>query len=197
MSIKVGKQFTELTVIEQTEKRAKDGSIIWKCLCSCGTYCEVISSKLTNNRVRSCGCQMRTKEVYIKRKVQTNPDAGWNQYYNQYIQNAKAKQLCFDLSKEEFKTICSLPCYYCNIEPQYNNTYYKPLFKKNKNPELAERNKHRILYSNGIDKIIPELGYIKNNIRPCCKACNVSKLDRSEEEFKEWAKRLAKHWAMK
>ena len=38
---------------------------------------------------------------------------------------------------------------------------------------------------NGIDKIIPNLGYIQNNIVSCCTYCNRAKSDLSVDQFKQ------------
>lgn len=45
-----------LTVIEQTDKRASNGNIIYKCKCECGNYCEVPASHLIKGDWKSCGC---------------------------------------------------------------------------------------------------------------------------------------------
>lgn len=55
----INKQFFRLTVIEKTDKRGSDGSIIWKCRCGCGTECEVSTNELRNGDKKSCGCQTR------------------------------------------------------------------------------------------------------------------------------------------
>lgn len=49
--------FGELTVLHETTKRASNGSIIWKCRCSCGREIEVVGSNLTRakNSTKSCG----------------------------------------------------------------------------------------------------------------------------------------------
>lgn len=52
----IGQKFNQLTVIEKTNKRTKNGTVIWKCQCDCGNIHEVCTSDLKNNRVKSCGC---------------------------------------------------------------------------------------------------------------------------------------------
>lgn len=44
---------------------------------------------------------------------------------------------------------------------------------------------------NGIDRIDSGEGYTIDNVVPSCPVCNVGKMDRSIEEFYEWALRLA------
>ncbi len=50
-----GKKFGRLTALQVTENR-KHGSRIWKCLCDCGTVCEVTTHHLISSEVKSCGC---------------------------------------------------------------------------------------------------------------------------------------------
>ena len=46
-----------LTVIERTNKRYKNGAVVYKCRCDCGNIVEVLSSDLTRNHpTSSCGC---------------------------------------------------------------------------------------------------------------------------------------------
>lgn len=51
-----GKKFNKLTVLEKTDKKKINGSIIWKCKCDCGNITFVSYSDLTRNQVMSCGC---------------------------------------------------------------------------------------------------------------------------------------------
>lgn len=55
----IGKRFYRLTVIDKTDKRGTDGSIIWKCHCDCGNICEVSTNYLRNGEKKSCGCKTR------------------------------------------------------------------------------------------------------------------------------------------
>lgn len=50
------KQFSYLTVLEKTDKRGSDRSIIWKCKCKCGKIVEVNGSNLRSGHTKSCGC---------------------------------------------------------------------------------------------------------------------------------------------
>ena len=50
-----GQVFGRLTVLEPTGKRERY-AIVWLCRCECGNLAEVSSSKLMENRVKSCGC---------------------------------------------------------------------------------------------------------------------------------------------
>ena len=51
-----GKRFGQILVLRPTEKRNKEGSIIWKCKCSCGRIFEVNERYLVRGFRRDCGC---------------------------------------------------------------------------------------------------------------------------------------------
>ena len=52
------KTFNHLTVIEKTNKRYMNGSIIWKCKCDCSnnSYIDVDTHSLLSGATQSCGC---------------------------------------------------------------------------------------------------------------------------------------------
>lgn len=91
--IKIGEKYNFLTVIEKTNKRTKNGSIIFKCLCDCGKYIDVVSSNLLNNHTKSCGCyhDLISKERMLKNS-------------KKYLQNKKPKQIIKNeiIEKEEY-----------------------------------------------------------------------------------------------
>jgi hypothetical protein len=77
----------------------------------------------------------------------------------------------FNLTFSYYKEIISLPCYYCGGELP--------------------------VVGSGLDRIDSNKGYIKGNVRPCCKVCNIAKNSMSESEFKAWLQHAFKHWACK
>jgi len=60
----IGKRFGKLVVLEKTEKRSANGSIIWKCKCDCGKIIYVSSDNLISGGTKSCGCFQ--KEIRIE-----------------------------------------------------------------------------------------------------------------------------------
>ncbi|MBE6559930.1 MAG: hypothetical protein E7662_02290 [Ruminococcaceae bacterium] len=54
-AVKSGERFGRLVTLEPTEKRAA-GSVVWKCLCDCGTIVEARATLLKNGHIKSCGC---------------------------------------------------------------------------------------------------------------------------------------------
>jgi len=58
-----GQQFGELTVIDLSDKTAKNGTRLWQCLCRCGKTIYVLGSSLRAGHYKSCGCT-RAKKRY-------------------------------------------------------------------------------------------------------------------------------------
>ena len=51
------KRFGKLLAIKKTNKRRpKCNRVIWECICDCGNTCYIDTGKLTDGRVKSCGC---------------------------------------------------------------------------------------------------------------------------------------------
>jgi hypothetical protein len=50
--------FGRLTV-QRIFARTRNGSVIWRCLCQCGSYVDVPAYRLTRGQTRSCGCLAR------------------------------------------------------------------------------------------------------------------------------------------
>lgn len=44
-----------------------------------------------------------------------------------------------------------------------------------------------VVNHNGIDRIDSNDGYVQGNVVPCCKYCNMAKMDRTQDEFLKWA----------
>lgn len=52
----IGHKYNKLLVIEKTDKRGSDGSIIWKCQCDCGKIHYASTNSLRTGAIASCGC---------------------------------------------------------------------------------------------------------------------------------------------
>lgn len=89
--------------------------------------------------------------------------------YNAYKKNAKKRKIEFNLSKEDFYSITTLPCYYCGNDQSYS----------------------------GIDRIDSSLGYQLSNCVPCCEVCNKMKLNYSTDFWINHMKRILQHYGEK
>ena len=95
---------------------------------------------------------------------------------------AKNRNLKFELSKDQFKKLTKLPCYYCGKEPK------QEILKADKgNPGNG-----KYIY-NGIDRIDNKKGYTIDNCVSCCKNCNNGKKDMGKEEFFSWISDVYRH----
>lgn len=57
----IGQKFGRLTVIEECKERDKHRHILFKCVCDCGNYVNVLGTELRNGRTKSCGCLQKEK----------------------------------------------------------------------------------------------------------------------------------------
>jgi hypothetical protein len=78
--------------------------------------------------------------------------------YSIYNHRAKDRDICFDLTKEQFLSTINMSCYICGKE---NNEFHQ----------------------NGIDRFDNTKGYVKENIRGCCGNCNYLKRNYEYELF--------------
>lgn len=51
-----GQRFGKLTIIKKSERRGKDGSVYWECLCDCGNISFASTGNLKRGNIKSCGC---------------------------------------------------------------------------------------------------------------------------------------------
>ncbi len=70
----------------------------------------------------------------------------------------------FKLTFDEFMTFWQEPCHYCGDE----------------------------IKTIGLDRVNNDIGYIAENIVPCCRVCNRMKNDQGLVEFKDRCKRISK-----
>lgn len=165
----INQRFGKLVVLEVYER--KNNKVYWKCQCDCGNITNVIGSSLKNGECKSCGCIGRCKGT---------SESAANSLFARYKKSAKSRMHDFSLTIEEFLFLTSQNCYYCGIKSkQVSKTSGKTGF---------------YIY-NGIDRIDNNLGYTIENCVPCCKQCNIAKMNYSKDEFLAWAKRLSDYQA--
>lgn len=52
----IDKKFGRLLVLEETNKRSNNQTVIWKCKCDCGNTVYIDTNRLTSGNTKSCGC---------------------------------------------------------------------------------------------------------------------------------------------
>jgi hypothetical protein len=97
--------------------------------------------------------------------------------YSEYRNNARRRNLCFQLTPDEFKELVEQPCHYCGG------------FSIERNPSSR---------GNGIDRKDSNVGYIYNNCLPCCATCNFFKNTMKYSQFLKYIRDLyrnTKHYS--
>lgn len=146
---------------------------LWECLCECGNTTLSETQRIADGKIYSCGCQHK---IFKRGNRAKEPGlASFNSLYGNYARKSHSKNRDFDLTREKFKELTSCDCYYCG----------RPPIRKRQ----AKHDSGFYLF-NGIDKVIPTIGYIEGNCVPCCFPCNYAKSNMSQEEFYAHIKRM-------
>lgn len=173
----LNRKFGEWTVRSKDE--ARNGTLYWNCVCSCGTHRSVDGSGLRKGVSKSCGCVMRS--------LTTEPGAvGFSKLLAQYHKGAKHKGVSFDLIEAEFRRLTSAYCHYCGAPPRSTITHG--------DSDVSDRARMRGMYRyNGLDCVNHKIGYMSSNVVTCCKTCNFMKGRLSYWAFVAKVKQIAAH----
>jgi hypothetical protein len=176
----IGNVYGNHTVIDSTYRMsAKGEELLWICECTCGKITKLRNSVLKDRRacmVCSIHLHWQDKDIKYKNKHHSLK----RRLYLTYVDRAKEKNLPFELTLEDAIEIFSQNCHYCGAEPVTGKN-----FKGN--------NIDGEFKKNTIDRIDSKLGYVKENVVPCCIMCNKSKLNHPVEVFLDWVNRVYKH----
>lgn len=171
-----GKKFGNLTVVKDSGKRDKNRDVLWKCLCDCGKTCNIRGWSLKSGNTKSCGC---LKKDELRERLILGDKGAINRIIQSYKNNAKKRNISWELSDKEVDNIIHKPCFYCgNVDSN----------------KMVTKGCPDGYQYNGIDRIDSNKGYIVSNAVPCCKICNIAKHDMSQKEFYEWVKRISKNF---
>ena len=116
--------------------------------------------------------------IEVRSKSKPYGAAAGNFLFNSYRSSARARDLEWDLTEEQFAQLASQPCHYCGIGPS------RPVARSDLNGTR--------LY-NGVDRLDSNLGYIAGNCVPCCTDCNMAKGQMSKEGFLKLVNRIHQH----
>jgi hypothetical protein len=150
----------------------KNNCRYWECLCICGKLKIIMQNNLKTGHTRSCGC---IRKEIVSDNLQKYRDsirlpikeANLNIILANYIYGAKKRNLCFELTKEEFERLILSNCYYCGEKPS--------------NKKRSQK-KDYFTYS-GVDRKNNALGYTFDNCASCCGECNRLKGSMSHDKF--------------
>lgn len=167
-----GQTFGKLTVVSLTSER-RNSERTWLCRCSCGTNRVVRGSSLRSAGQYSCGCGIRKSQG----------QAGLTLVLDKYRRTAAKKSLPFELTREEFRALTGSSCNYCGIGPSATRTH--------NSQDVSVAGKANAAYTyNGLDRVDNNLGYVKNNVVPCCRPCNMAKRTMTLDAFLAWIRRI-------
>lgn len=135
------------------------------CRCDCGVKKSIRKDHLLRSKIKSCGCISRewsSKAITGRVSKLLRPDnySAKLKLYNRYRGDAREKDLPVEVDVITFTDIACLPCDYCNKAPD-------KLCKVNESSS-------KIMYT-GVDRKDSNIGYILDNIVPCCTQCNMIK----------------------
>ena len=115
-------------------------------------------------REKAKGPEYAKRHVADVMKYHTTTKRGMiNARFAIYRINARKRDISFDLTKEEFSLFWQKPCWYCDCE----------------------------IKTLGIDRIDNNRGYVLGNVLPCCKLCNWSKSNGTQEDFLARCRRVS------
>lgn len=146
----------------------------WICECKCGA--EKRFWKLSSiSRQKSCGCLI--DEVGLNGKQRRSMISRMCSYRS----GARSRGLEWNLSYLDFVKVATGRCFYCNADPKkWDCASNAPSVRKdcpNVNPKDYE------IRFNGIDRLNNKIGYLPDNVVPCCTKCNRAKSDMTFDEF--------------
>ena len=142
---------------------------LWECSCKCGSILYVRSSKFLSDNPQK-HCKKCSDTIKAKNAILPNSKGLKNRLYRRYKAGAINRKLSFELSQDIFEQLIKKNCYYCNTEPI--------LYKE----DLPYHNAV-LMKRNGIDRKDNSEGYTIENSVPCCKMCNIMKMDTPYDVF--------------
>jgi len=186
-----GQTYNSWLVIEPVPGTGKkSGGKMWKARClECHDVYTVSGANIrsgASKRCVKCGCgHGHAKQEGQIRTKRTPEESAFHYLFLQLRKDAKKRGQDWQLTPERTKELVTHNCIYCNAVPSLETNPIKWQGLANSN------NSKSVIKRNGIDRVDPSKGYIEGNVVPCCKQCNLAKLDYTVEEFKAWAIRLA------
>jgi len=159
-----GDKFGRLIVVMEAARRKECGRFRRYMLveCECGKRFEVKLGSLPSGNTQSCGCILTGKKIFPDRK-----GVAMRALLGGYKHHAKKRNLCWELSEEQFRKLTSSPCWYTGRMPS----------------NLQKASAGSEYMYNGIDRIDNSIGYTKENCVPCCAEINYAKRGLSLNDF--------------
>ena len=147
------KVFDRLTALSPNGK-SKHDKIIWKCLCSCGNYCNILGDSLLRGITKSCGCLSSEKKRGNKRSEKHGLS-----YSRIYYVWGGIKSRCLNPNNEGYSNYGGRGITLCDRWLVFNN------FKEDMYESYLEHSKMFGEYNTTIERIKTSEGYSKDNCK--------------------------------
>ena len=155
-------------------RNKKNNRMVIDVECSCGVKSTVEEYKFRNHKTSSCRACATSRNNFIRRLPPE--EYAVNRVWEYYKKSALARNLSFELTKEDFASFLFKNCKYCGVPPAN---------------KIGRRIDGEAPVSyNGLDRIDPGEGYKIDNVVTCCGQCNDAKGVMTREEFKSWLTRV-------
>ena len=179
----IGMRFGKLVVIslEKTTNHEVQRIRYWKCSCDCGGSVVIRGSHLTcpssrSTITRSCGCERLSFQHGDKWKSKSmRLGTAFRLCLSKYTQNAKHRDLPWELTEEQFRVLTSSPCYYTGEMPS----------------TVSKARSGEVYLYNGIDRLDNSKGYTTDNCVTCCWDVNMMKMDLPLSRFLELCRKIS------
>jgi hypothetical protein len=142
------------------------------CRCACGKEKKVWSGNLTSGKSFSCGCARDEK------RWKGSGISARNRLLRSYKNNAKSRELTWNLTDSRFFFLTKQDCHYCGSPPR--------------SVQSAWGSSGRVgsyIY-NGVDRKDNSQSYFLDNCVPCCFICQRAKMDLPYGEFMKYLSRV-------
>lgn len=169
-----GAKYNMLTFMKLTDRRNKNGHMVWEILCDCGNIIFQPTFNITSGKTKSCGCLYRSR---------SSINGSFNRQFSPMISSARSiwrsgyRKCPFDM----FMILTKEPCYYCSLPP--SNVYNKDKFKSRINVSSKLQLEQGDFTYSGLDRIDVSLDHVIDNIVPCCEMCNRMKSHHGLKKF--------------
>lgn len=191
-SVFVGAKFGCLEIIAIFQKRrfscGKYRNFRWITLkCECGKVFDrnvqtFLGIKRKAGYPESCLCSKKPGSDVVFSKPRKPIYDKWHILTTNKVsdarRNAAQKGWEYSLTDAEVLKLVTSPCHYCQHPGRNCLKYNKGMYE---------------VWHNGIDRLNNDLGYISQNVVPCCHFCNYAKGTNSIEDFKAWISRITTH----
>lgn len=145
---------------------SEDWKAHWKVLCDCGATRILPTATLTGAKAQkwcsnSCSKRLLDDETRVRRLR-----------LRSYENNAKPRNLQWELGDDEAWKLMQSNCYWCG-DPPLATTFWQG----------DRRTRTATWPVNGLDRLDSDQGYVTDNCVACCSKCNRAKSDLTPEEF--------------